>query len=187
MSYTLGNSFPKSLYLLWRKYSFLHAVLTRRMSQGPLVEAQKVKDFYAGTGLLPRHGAWAVESFQMSLLSCMDMPWKGLHFNRGLDISSMALWYVAPKVHIISHKNKHCNPWHKEYMLVHLSPKWHRMGMQHAATEGWKFQKLPQKQVEKKAKLLMGDLKVQELFGQYRLNNSYFYYKWEHLGCFKRW
>lgn len=39
------------------------------------MEAQKVKDFYAGTGLLPRQlGAWAVESFQMSLLSCMDMP-----------------------------------------------------------------------------------------------------------------
>lgn len=114
------------------------------------------------------------------------MPWKGLHFNRGLDISSTALRYLAPKVHIISHKNKHCNPWHKKYMLVHLSPKWHRTGMPRAATEGWKFQKLPQKQVKKKKpKLLMGGLKVQELFGQYRSSNSYFYYKRERLRCFK--
>lgn len=58
--------------------------------------------------------------------------------------------------------------------------------MPRAATEGWKFQKLPQKQVKKKKpKLLMGDLKVQELFGQYRSSNSYFYYKRERLRCFK--
>lgn len=52
------------------------------------------------------------------------MPWKGLHFNRSLDISSTVLRYVAPKVHIISHKNKQSNLWHKKYTRVPSDREW---------------------------------------------------------------
>lgn len=74
----------------------------------------------------------------------------------------MALWYVAPKVHIISHKNKQANLWNKKYLLIHLSPQRQGMRIQLAATGGGKFENLPHKQVKKNWNTFAGELKLQE-------------------------
>lgn len=110
-------------------------------------------------------GSMGRQSFELSSTPCIGMPGNGLHFNRSLDISSMVLWYVAPKVHIISHKNKQANLWNKKYSWIHLSPQRQGMRIQLAATGGGKFENLPHKQVKKKKKnrnTFAGELKLQE-------------------------
>lgn len=67
------------------------------------------------------------------------------------------------------------------------SPQGHAMGMRPAATGGWKFEKLLNHQVEKKKnhQPFTGELKLQEQLGQFRLSNSRFCSKSEHVCCSK--